>query len=100
MFSYKDVSSDVGEKSGFQKRENAISPPLKMNGCCFTVLGELKYVTVGRHLCSSLIKVLQLIVSGSSSCLTAALLFLEQPSERPPQINPPFGPAFSGFQTA
>lgn len=48
---------------------------LEMNVCCSTVLWELKYRTVGRGICESLIKVFQLIVSGSSSCLTAAALF-------------------------
>lgn len=71
------------------------SPPLKMNGCCSTVLWELKYEIIGSQLCSSLSKVLQMIVSGSSSCLTTASCFPSSPANASNQST--FWPCFDFF---
>lgn len=72
---------------GFSCKRVTSVPPGVVNVCCLTVLWELKYRIVGREICKSLIKVFQLIVSGSSSCLTAAALFPPGAAQQKPRSN-------------
>lgn len=53
----------------------------------YAVLLYCESLNIGQEICESLIKVFQLIVSGSSSCLTAAALFPPGAAQQKPRSN-------------